>query len=85
MIMIDVCFSQDLVPHKKVTNFTTDWNDGILVAALVDAVAPGLCPEAYTMKPEDGLENAKLAMDRAEDWLGVPQVLDFSNHPIKKP
>lgn len=44
------------------------------MAALVDAVAPGLCPEAYTMKPEDGLENAKLAMDRAEDWLGIPQV-----------
>ena len=55
------------------------------MAALVDAVAPGLCSEAYTMKPEDGLENAKLAMDRAEDWLGVPQVIDLSYQPVKKP
>lgn len=45
-----------------------------MVASLVDAVAPGLCTEAYTMKPEDALENAQLAMGRAEEWLGVPQV-----------
>ena len=45
-----------------------------MVAALVDATAPGLCPEAYTMKPEDGLENARNAMTLARDWLGVPMV-----------
>ena len=55
-------------------NFTTDWNDGVVVAALVDATAPGLCPEYATMEPQNALENASHAMKLAEDWLGVPQV-----------
>ena len=59
---------------RNVSNFTSDWNDGTLIAALVDAVAPGLCPEAYNMAPENALENAQLAMGLAEKWLGVPQV-----------
>ena len=55
-------------------NFTTDWNDGVVVAALVDACAPGLCPEYATMDPQNALENASHAMKLADDWLGVPQV-----------
>ncbi|XP_019850959.1 PREDICTED: filamin-A [Amphimedon queenslandica] len=68
-------FVQDIMPHQKVTNFTTDWNDGRLVAGLVDGTAPGLCPEAYTMTADTPLENAKHAMTLAEDWLGVPMLL----------
>ena len=55
-------------------NFNKDWNDGRAVACLVDAVAPGLFPECEDLDPEDRLENAKAAMQAAEDWLGVPQV-----------
>lgn len=66
--------SQQKLPHKTINNLTTDWNDGILIAALVDAHAPGLCPEADTMDPQNGLENASHSMKLAEDWLGVPQV-----------
>jgi len=29
------------VPDKPITNFTTDWNDGLAIGALVDSVAPG--------------------------------------------
>ena len=65
---------QDWIPQRNITNLTTDWNDGIAVALLVDAKAPGLCPEAYTMKPENALENARQAMTTAEEWLGVPMV-----------
>lgn len=32
---------QSKVPDIPITNFTTDWNDGKAVGALVDAVAPG--------------------------------------------
>ena len=67
-------YFQDWIPQKNITNLTTDWNDGIAVALLVDAKAPGLCAEAYTMKPENALENARQAMTAAEDWLGVPMV-----------
>lgn len=34
-----------LPPELPVRNFTTDWNDGKAIGALVDAVAPGLCPD----------------------------------------
>lgn len=45
-----------------------------MVAALVDSQAPGLCPEAYSMKSEDALQNATKAMTLAKDWLGIPMV-----------
>ena len=32
---------QSKVPDRPVKNFTSDWNDGKLIGALVDAVAPG--------------------------------------------
>ena len=68
------CTSQGLIPDRKVNNLTKDWNDGTLIAAVVDAVAPGLCPEHAEMNPKNALENATHAMKLAEDWLGVPMV-----------
>ena len=32
---------QSKVPDRPITNFTTDWNDGKAIGALVDAIAPG--------------------------------------------
>jgi len=29
------------IPEKNITNFTSDWNDGTAIAALVDALGPG--------------------------------------------
>ena len=63
-------------------NFTTDWNDGVVIAALVDATAPGLCPEYATMDPQNALENASYAMKLADDWLGVPQVRHSYNFSL---
>ena len=65
---------QRKLPHKTINNFTSDWNDGTLVAALVDAMAPGLCPENEDMDPQNAMQNASHAMKLAEDWLEVPQV-----------
>ena len=44
------------------------------MATLVDAIAPGLCPEYVDMEPQNALENASHAMKLAEDWLDVPMV-----------
>jgi filamin len=33
---------QSKVADRQVTNFTTDWNDGRAIGALVDGIAPGL-------------------------------------------
>lgn len=62
------------LPDKGIKNFTTDWNSGINLAALVDSVVPGLCSEHATMDASMPLQNAKLAMDRAEQRLNIPQV-----------
>ena len=55
-------------------NFNKDWNSGIAIASLVESTAPGLFPEWEDLLPENKLENAREAMKRAEEWLGVPQV-----------
>lgn len=56
-------------------NFTTDWNDGRAIGALVDACGPGLCPDWADWAPKNKLKNAKEAMDAAEKWLDVPQLI----------
>ena len=40
---------QSRVPDKPINNFTTDWNDGTTVGALVDSVAPGMFQRCMTM------------------------------------
>ena len=74
LVVITTQSSQGLIPDMDVKNLTKDWNDGRKIAAVVDALAPGLCPEHAQMKPENALENAAHAMKLAEDWLGVPMV-----------
>ncbi|XP_041460314.1 filamin-B-like isoform X2 [Lytechinus variegatus] len=63
------------VPDKPINNFNKDWNNAQAIGALVDAVAPGLCPDWEDWQPKDALKNATEAMKLAEDWLDVPQVL----------
>ncbi|CAF3895693.1 unnamed protein product, partial [Adineta steineri] len=67
---------EKLPPELPVTNFTSDWNDGRAIGALVDACAPGLYPDWADRDPKNALENAKEAMDLAERWLGVPQLVE---------
>ena len=66
--------------RKKIKNLTTDWNDGTVIAALVDAIAPGLMPDWNELDPENAVENATRAMKLAEDWLGVPMVRVLYGH-----
>lgn len=56
------------LPELRITNFTTDWNSGIALAALVDAIAPGLFPDWADLKPEDSLLIAKKAIALADKW-----------------
>ncbi|XP_025155052.1 filamin-A isoform X4 [Harpegnathos saltator] len=66
---------QSKVPDLPITNFTSDWNDGRAVGALVDAVAPGLCPDWQDWNPKDAVQNASEAMGLADDWLNIPQLI----------
>ncbi len=63
------------MPDLPVKNLTTDWNSGIAIGALVDACAPGLCPDWDTWDPKSPLKNATEAMDAAQQWLDVPQLI----------
>ncbi len=76
--------SQITLPIK---NFTTDWNDGRALGALVDAVAPGLTPDWVRWKPVDRVPNTRTAMDKADEYLGVPKVsaITFNTHAVLFP
>ncbi|KAJ8682417.1 hypothetical protein QAD02_018209 [Eretmocerus hayati] len=63
------------IPELPINNFTNDWNDGRAVGALVDAVAPGLCPDWQDWDPKDAAQNAAEAMGLADDWLNIPQLI----------
>ncbi|CAH8563949.1 unnamed protein product [Schistosoma margrebowiei] len=63
------------LPIIPIRNFTTDWNDGIAIGALVDACAPGLCPDWPHWDQQNPLRNATEAMTAADDWLSIPQLI----------
>ncbi|RXG70645.1 Filamin-C [Armadillidium vulgare] len=73
VVVVLLHYIQSKVPDLPINNFTSDWNDGRAVGALVDSIAPGLCPDWSDWIPKDALKNATDAMTIADDWLGVPQ------------
>ncbi|XP_054475301.1 filamin-A-like isoform X2 [Anoplopoma fimbria] len=66
---------QNKVPQLPIHNFNRDWRDGKALGALVDNCAPGLCPDWSEWDPNQPVENAREAMQQADEWLGVPQVI----------
>ncbi|XP_078803935.1 filamin-B isoform X4 [Oryzias latipes] len=66
---------QNKVPDLPITNFSQDWRDGRALGALVDSCAPGLCPDWETWDSVKPVDNATEAMQLADDWLGIPQVI----------
>ena len=64
------------IPDQNVKNFTTDWNSGVALCALVDRIKPGLCPQYATLKSSDGLENCTQGMTLAENELGILRVME---------
>ncbi|XP_052835830.1 filamin-A isoform X10 [Drosophila gunungcola] len=63
------------IPDLPINNFTNDWTTGKAVGALVDACAPGLCPDWELWDPKDAVQNASEAMGLADDWLNVRQLI----------
>ncbi|XP_017847553.1 filamin-A isoform X2 [Drosophila busckii] len=63
------------IPDMPINNFTNDWTTGKAVGALVDACAPGLCPDWELWDPKDAVQNASEAMGLADDWLNVRQLI----------
>lgn len=59
------------IPKLKITNFTSDWRDGKAIGALIDAIAPGLCPNYNTWNDNNRLNNTIELMALARDWLDI--------------
>ncbi|XP_059813594.1 filamin-A-like [Hypanus sabinus] len=66
---------QNKLPDMPITNFSRDWQSGKALGALVDSCAPGLCPDWETWDGTRPVDNAREAMQQADDWLGIPQVI----------
>ena len=58
-----------------VGNFTSDWVDGKRLGALVNGVAPGLCPDWSSWRSDEQLRNTSEAMELADKWLGVSKLI----------
>ncbi|XP_063426626.1 filamin-C-like isoform X2 [Mytilus trossulus] len=66
---------QAVIPECGIGNFTTDWNDGIALNALVDFCRPGLAPDWRHMSRSSGLDNCRVAMQLAKDNFDIPLVV----------
>ena len=65
-----------MLPDCKIKNFTSDWHNGINLAALLDYCRPGLFPHWQRLSPSNGLDNVKKAMEIAEREFRIPMVLE---------
>ncbi|CDQ68315.1 unnamed protein product [Oncorhynchus mykiss] len=60
----------DKVPELPITNFSQDWQNGMALGTLVDGLAPGLCPDWESWDEVQQVDNARVAMQQADKWLG---------------
>ncbi|VDN01780.1 unnamed protein product [Thelazia callipaeda] len=58
-----------------VNNFTSDWNNGILLGALVSSCAPDLKVGWEDWLPSEALQSTITAMKLASDYLGVAALI----------
>ncbi|XP_055341708.1 uncharacterized protein LOC129590475 [Paramacrobiotus metropolitanus] len=63
------------VPNLSISNFSSDWADGMVFDALVNAMKADLCEDWQNWAPSDAEHSATVAMTLAEKWFGVPQLL----------
>ncbi|ELT88714.1 hypothetical protein CAPTEDRAFT_118724 [Capitella teleta] len=68
-----------LYPHRHLTNFGSDWTDGVALHGIVEYCHPGFCPSWHSLSSSDSLNNCRNAMQGAEELLGVPPVVSPEN------
>ena len=66
---------QATIPHRNIKNFTTDWNDGISFACLLEALNPGGFPDCLKLNPQNAIDNLAKGMKLADEQLGIKPVL----------
>ncbi|CAI4224415.1 unnamed protein product [Auanema sp. JU1783] len=65
------------------TNFTSDWNDGVALGALVNALVPSACSDWESWHPANSLKNTEQAMKSAQEKLSVEPLITSAEliHP----
>ena len=63
-------------PAGPPKNLTSDWIDGLRLAALCDEIAPGLFPDADSLKSADATENVRDGIEQAYEYLDVPKLMN---------
>ncbi|XP_011691185.1 PREDICTED: filamin-A [Wasmannia auropunctata] len=65
-----------VLPECRVNNFTTDWNSGVYLSALLDYCNPGLFPHWRQLDPNDSVYNCRKAMEISKREFDIPMVLE---------
>ncbi|EFN85254.1 Filamin-C [Harpegnathos saltator] len=65
-----------VLPECRVNNFTTDWNSGVYLSALLDYCKPGLFPHWRQLDPNDSVYNCRKAMEMSKREFDIPIVLE---------
>lgn len=66
---------QAVLPECRVSNFTTDWNSGKNLSALLDYCKPGLFPHWRNLNTRERVDNCRHAMTIARDEFSIPMIL----------
>ncbi|XP_050456276.1 filamin-A isoform X1 [Cataglyphis hispanica] len=64
------------LPECRVNNFTTDWNSGVYLSALLDYCKPGLFPHWRQLDSNDSVYNCRKAMEISKREFDIPMVLE---------
>ncbi|KAH9498671.1 hypothetical protein Btru_007266 [Bulinus truncatus] len=64
-----------VIPECNIQNFTTDWNSGLALHALLDFCKPGLSPNWRTLDPSNNVENCRSALKMALQNFNIPMIL----------
>ena len=63
------------VCNVKVSNFTTDWNDGIALSRVIEYLHPGLFPDITSLSSANKKDNCKRAITFAWEHLSIPAII----------
>uniref|UniRef100_A0A0L8H3C6 Calponin-homology (CH) domain-containing protein n=1 Tax=Octopus bimaculoides TaxID=37653 RepID=A0A0L8H3C6_OCTBM len=66
---------QYALPKCSIKNFSSSWNDGVALHALIEFCRPGTCPNWEKLDPNKKLENCTNAMNIAKDIFDIPLVV----------
>jgi filamin len=69
---------QAFLPEKDIPDFTTAWNDGVLLTLLIDKLKPGVLTNHSLL---DSREATNLAITTAEKSFEIPQVRETLQQP----